>query len=123
VEAGYSPSGNFIHLEQISQGTPKIGEAIGFKVYSTKEAANFYFEVVARDRVVFSDFTQSNIIAFDTTLLMTPSAKLLVYQILPNSEVAADYLPFDVEAAYPNNVSVAFNRSEAQPGDAVQINI
>jgi len=123
VEAGYSPSGNFIHVEQISQGTPKIGEQIRFKVYSTKEAANFYYEVVARDRVVFTDFTQSNIIAFDTTPLMTPSAKLLVYQILPNSEVAADYLPFDVEAVYPNDVNVEFNQSEAKPGDAVQINI
>jgi len=123
VEAGYSPSGNFIHVEQISQGTPKIGDQISFKVYSTKEASNFYYEVVARDRVVFTDFTQSNIIAFDTTPLMTPSAKLLVYQILPNSEVAADYLPFDVEAVYPNDVNVEFNQSEAKPGDEVRINI
>jgi len=123
VEAGYSPSGNFIHVEQISQGTPKIGEEIRFKVYSTKEAANFYYEVVARDRVVFTDFTQSNIIAFDATPLMTPSAKLLVYQILPNSEVAADYLPFDVEAVYPNDVKVKFSQSEAKPGDEVRINI
>jgi CD109 antigen len=123
VEAGYSPSGNFIHLEQISQGTPKIGQQIMFKVYSTNEAANFYYEVVARDRVVFTDFTQSDIISFDTTPLMTPSAKLLVYQILPNSEVAADYLPFDVEAVYPNDVSVEFNQNEAKPGDEVQINI
>jgi len=123
VEAGYSPSGNFIHVEQMSQGTPQIGEPISFKVHSTKEAANFYYEVVARDRVVFTDFTQSNIVAFDTTPLMTPSAKLLVYQILPNSEVAADYLPFDVEAVYPNDVTVEFNQNEAEPGDEVQINI
>jgi CD109 antigen len=123
VEAGYSPSGNFIHVEQISQGTPQIGELISFKVHSTKEAANFYYEVVARDRVVFTDFTQSDVISFDTTPLMTPSAKLLVYQILPNSEVAADYIPFDVEAVYPNDVKVEFNQSEARPGDGVQINI
>jgi CD109 antigen len=123
VEAGYSPSGNFIHVEQISQGTPQIGELISFKVHSTKEAANFYYEVVARDRVVFTDFTQSDVIFFDTTPLMTPSAKLLVYQILPNSEVAADYIPFDVEAVYPNDVKVEFDQSEAGPGDGVQINI
>jgi CD109 antigen len=123
VEAGYSPSGNFIHVEQISQGTPKIGEEIKFKVHSTKEAANFYYEVVARDRVVFTDFTQSDTISLDTTPLMTPSAKLLVYQILPNSEVAADYIPFDVEAVYPNDVKVEFNQSEARPGDGVRINI
>jgi CD109 antigen len=123
VEAGYSPSGNFIHVEQISQGIPQIGELISFKVHSTKEAANFYYEVVARDRVVFTDFTQSDVISFDTTPLMTPSGKLLVYQILPNSEVAADYIPFDVEAVYPNDVKVEFNQSEARPGDEVRINI
>ena len=60
---------------------------------------------------------RATIIAFDATPLMAPSAKLLVYQILPNSEVAADYLPFDVEAVYPNDVSVEFNQSEAKPGD------
>jgi len=123
VEAGYSPSGNFIHLEQISEGIPQIGAQIRFKVHSTKEAANFYYEVVARDRVVFTDFTQNDVIAFDTIPLMAPSAKLLVYQILPNSEVAADYLPFKVEADYPHDVKVEFSDDEAKPGDEVQINI
>ena len=123
VEAGYSPSGNFIHLEQISEGIPQIGAQIRFKVHSTKEAANFYYEVVARDRVVFTDFTQNDVIAFDTIPLMAPSAKLLVYQILPNSEVAADYLPFRVEADYPHDVKVEFSHDEAKPGDEVQINI
>jgi len=123
VQAGYSPSGNFIHLEQISEGTPKVGEEIRFKVHSTSEAVNFYYEVVARDRVVFTDFTKSDEIAFDVTPLMAPSAKLLVYQILPNSEVAADYLPFKAEAVYPHNVIVEFSEDEAAPGDGVQINI
>ncbi len=51
---------------------------------------------------------------------MAPSAKLLVYQILPNSEVAADYLPFDVEASYPQSVEVAFSQEEVEPGDEVR---
>jgi CD109 antigen len=123
VQAGYSPSGNFIHVEQISEGVPQIGAQIRFRVHSTKEAANFYYEVVARDRVVFSDFTQDDVIAFDTTPLMAPSAKLLVYQILPNSEVAADYLPFKVEARYPHDVSVTFSDDQARPGEEVTINI
>ena len=48
---------------------------------------------------------------------MAPSAKLLVYQILPNSEVAADYLPFDVEGDYPQSVSATFSQDEVKPGD------
>ncbi len=123
LEASYSPSGNFIHVEQVDDVVPQVGEEIRFRVYSTREAANFYYEVVARDKVVFSDYTREREIAFETTPLMTPGAKLLIYQILPNSEVAADYLPFKVEADYPHTVSVAFSSAEASPGEGVTINI
>jgi CD109 antigen len=123
IEASYSPSGNFIHLEQISEGIPRIGEEVKFRVYSTKQAANFYYEVVSRDKVVFTDFTKSREISFDTTPLMAPSSRLLVYQILPNSEVAADYVPFKVEAEYPHLVQVKFSKEEARPGDEINIDI
>ncbi len=123
LEASYSPSANFIHVEQTSEAVPQVGEEISFRVYSTREAANFYYEVVARDKVVFSDYTGSREIAFETTPLMAPGAKLLVYQILPNSEVAADYIPFKVEADYPHTVSVAFSEGEARPGEDIFINI
>jgi CD109 antigen len=123
VTASYSPSGNFIHVEQISEGVPEIGEEITFKVNSTREAANFYYEVVARGNVVFSDFTRNNEIAFEATPLMAPSSTLLVYQILPNSEVAADYLPFKVTAEYPHSITVEFDSDEASPGEEIDINI
>jgi len=123
VEAGYSPSGNFIHVEQVSEGIPEIGEDIIFRVYSTEEASNFYYEVVSRDKVVFTDFTRSDEISFETTPQMTPSSKLLVYQILPNSEVAADYIPFEVIAEYPHSVEVEFSEEEARPGTGLKITI
>jgi len=106
LEASYSPSGNFIHVEQVSDGIPQIGQEVKFRVYSTKQAANFYYEVVSRGKVVFTDFTKSREISFDTTPLMAPTSRLLVYQILPNSEVAADYIPFKVKAEYPHAVKV-----------------
>jgi CD109 antigen len=123
IESSYSPSGNFIHVEQISEGITPVGQEAIFKVHSTKEAANFYYEVISRNKVVFTDFTKDNEIAFTTIPQMAPSAKLLVYQILPNSEVAADYIPFSVEASYPNNVEVDFSATEARPGDKIDINI
>ncbi len=123
LEASYSPSGNFIHVEQISQGTPELGAEIKFRVYSTEEAANFYYEVVSRGKMVFTSYTTDNEISFTTAPLMAPVSKLLVYQILPNSEVAADYLPFNVNADYPHEVNVEFSTDEAGPGDEVDINI
>jgi CD109 antigen len=121
LDAAYSPSGNFIHVEQASEGTLRVGDKAAFKVHATREAANFYYEVVARGRVVFSDFSRSSDISFDTTPLMAPASRLLVYQILPNSEVAADYIPFDVEGDYPQSVSVAFSQEQVEPGDALDV--
>ncbi len=123
LEASYSPSGNFIHVEQVTEGIPQIGQQVIFEVHSTRQAVNFYYEVVSRGKVVFSDYTRNRAIAFDTTPLMAPSSRLLVYQILPNSEVAADYIPFDVEAAYPHDVEVEFSQEEARPGEEVEIDI
>jgi CD109 antigen len=123
LEASYSPSGNFIHVEQISQGTPELGAEIKFKVYSTREAANFYYEVVSRGKMVFTSYSTDDEISFTTTPLMAPVSRLLVYQILPNSEVAADYLPFNVDSEYPHEVTVEFDTSEVKPGDEVDINI
>jgi len=123
IGASYSPSSNFIHVEQISEGVPRIGQEVRFKVNSTKRAVNFYYEVVSRNKVVFTDFTRSSEISIETTPLMAPSSRLLVYQILPNSEVAADYIPFKVQAEYPHNVEVEFSQQEARPGEALNIDI
>jgi CD109 antigen len=123
LQSSYSPSGNFIHLEQTSEGTPDVGQKIAFKINSTSQAVNYYYEVIARGKVVFSDYTKSTEISFSTTPAMAPDAKLLVYQILPNSEVAADYLPFSVAASYPQTVTATFNITEVKPGEEVQLTI
>ena len=123
INAGYSPSGSFIHLEQVSDGPLQVGDVVEFHVAATKEGGNFYYEVLSRGMVVFSDYSAEPTIRFTVTPLMAPEARVLVYQILPNSEVAADYLPFSVEAAYPHEVAVAFGENEVRPGDEVDINV
>jgi CD109 antigen len=123
IQASYSPSGNFIHLEQLTEGTPKVGQKITFRVYSTNRAVNFYYEVISRGMVVFSDYTTSRDISFNATPLMASTSKLLVYQILPNAEVAADYLPFQVEPAYPQSIQAQFSQEEAKPAEEIQLNI
>jgi CD109 antigen len=123
LSAAYSPSGNFIHVEQTSPGPLGVGDRVEFQVRSTQEATNFYYEVVSRGMLVFTGTANSDRISFQTTPLMAPSSKLLVYQILPNSEVAADYIPFQVEGDYPHDVQVAFSEKEAKPGDSLQVQV
>ncbi|HSP54745.1 MAG TPA: MG2 domain-containing protein, partial [Dehalococcoidia bacterium] len=123
VTAAYSPSGNFIHVVQEEPTELKVGSTAHFSVLSTSEARNFYYEVVSRDRVVFTSSVGSPDIAFEVTPAMTGGAKLLVYQILPSSEVAADFIPFDVEAAYPQQVTAAFSQQESKPGDNLSVDV
>jgi CD109 antigen len=122
VTAAYSPSGNFIHVQQQGNAALSIGDTARFAVLTTAEARNFYYEVVSRGRVVFTGTTTGDI-AFKITPAMAPQARLLVYQILPNSEVAADAIPFDVTGEYPQTVSASFSTQEARPGDKVQVNV
>ncbi|TFH34967.1 MAG: alpha-2-macroglobulin, partial [Dehalococcoidia bacterium] len=123
MESSYSPSASFIHVEQVSEGVPQVGGDIEFRVNTTKEARTFYYEVVSRDRIVFSGYTQDRQFSFQTTPMMAPSSRLLVYQVLPNSEVAADYVPFKVAGSYPHDVQVSFGTDEAKPGDDVVIQV
>lgn len=123
IKASYSPSSSFIHVEQSDIAPLEVGGQARFKVHSTNDAGNIYYEVMARGRVVFSDVTRSRDIAFGLTPVMAPSSRLVVYQILPNSEVAADYIPFDVAARYPMEMEVGFSTTEARPGEAVDVNV
>ena len=123
LEASYSPSGNFIHVELLGDGLLNVGEQARFRVSSTREAGNFYYEVISRGKVAFSDSSRSPDIAFGLTPIMGPSSRLVVYQILPNNEVAADYIPFNVAAVYPLDTSVAFGADEVRPGETVDVNV
>jgi CD109 antigen len=120
LASSYSPSGNFIHVQQTGDLDLLVGDTASFHVNSTAQARTFYYEVVARGRVVFTSSAAGDF-SFKVTPAMTPSAKLLVYQILPSSEVAADALPFDVQGDYPQDVSASFNVEQANPGDEVTV--
>jgi CD109 antigen len=122
LTSAYSPSGNFVHVQQQGAPTLAVGDTARFEVASTAEAGSLYYEVVARGRVVFTQ-NGSGDISFTVTPAMAPSARLLVYQILPTSEVAADSLPFDVQGQYPQQVSASFGTVEAKPGDEVQVQV
>jgi CD109 antigen len=122
LTTAYSPSGSFVHVQQTSSPTVAVGDTVSFDVASTAEAGTLYYEVVARDRVVFTD-TASGEISFKVTPAMAPSAKLLVYQIMPNSEVAADSLPFEVQGVYPQEVSASFSAGEVVPGASVDVQV
>jgi len=123
LRAGYSPSSTFIHVAQETTGTLAVGQTARFHVSTTSEARSFFYEVLARGKVVFSNVSETPEIDLTLTPLMAPEARLLVYQILPSGEVAADFVPFSVTGDYPLAVTVDPGVEEVEPGDEVQISI
>ena len=123
MRASYSPSGSFIHVVQEGPADLKVGDTARFRVHSTRKTLNLYHEVVARGRVVFSQVSDSPEISFTVTPVMAPGGRLLVYQVLPGGEVAADYVPFNVAAAYPHRVQADFSSEQVKPGESVDINV
>ncbi|MDQ3548842.1 MAG: alpha-2-macroglobulin, partial [Chloroflexota bacterium] len=121
LRAGYSPSSTFVHVAQETTGSLSVGQTARFRISATSEARSFFYEVLARGKVVFSDVSETPEIDVTLTPLMAPEARLLVYQILSNGEVAADYIPFSVSGDYPLAVTVDPGTEEVEPGDELEI--
>jgi CD109 antigen len=123
MRAAYSPSGAFVRVEQATRGALKVGDTARFAITATKEARSFYYEVVSRGKVVFSDQTDEREIAIALMPYMAPEARLLVYQILPDSEVAADWVSFKVEGSLPQRVTVTPEHEEVKPGAELDVRV
>ena len=116
----YSPSSSFIHLAQKTRGVIGVGTLFEAEAHATFAGTTFY-DVVAGGRTVFSGASDGNAISFVVTPTMAPSAKIVAYRINPDSEVAADTLPFDVELKLPVELTADFDKEEAAPGDTVTV--
>ncbi|MGM0770452.1 MAG: alpha-2-macroglobulin family protein, partial [Halobacteriota archaeon] len=122
LNAVYSPSASFLHLSQVSEGTPEVGESIVFKVYSTNKGTVFY-DVFANGRTVYSATSDEAQISIPVTPQMSPTAKVVAYMINPNNEVSADSLPFDVEFSTQANLSSVFDKEIVEPGENVSVEL
>ncbi|MYB47690.1 MAG: hypothetical protein F4X72_00175 [Dehalococcoidia bacterium] len=122
LKAAYSPSGSYIHLEQVA-GSLEVGDQAQFKAHSTESNGSFFYEVVSRGRVVLSDVSSSPDIGFTVSPVMAGDSKLVVYQVSASGEVSADYLPFHVAPAYPLEIDATFDSDEVRPGDEVRISL
>ncbi len=123
LRSSYSPSGAFLRVEQLTTGALKVGGQARFRVTATKEAQSFYYELLSRGKVVYSAQTREREIVVNLDPVLAPEARLVVYQILPDGEVAADWLGFKVEGSLPQRVAVSPEREEVAPGDEVGVTV
>jgi CD109 antigen len=123
LRASYSPTGAFLRVEQLTGGTLRVGEQARFRVTATKEAKSFYYEILSRGKVVYSDVARESEIVINLDPVMAPESRLVAYQILPDGEVAADWVGFKVEGALPQRVTLSVEREEVAPGGEVGVTV
>ncbi|MCQ6962523.1 alpha-2-macroglobulin family protein [Methanolobus chelungpuianus] len=120
LNAVYSPSASFIHITQLTEGIPEVGDTVSFRVYSTNRGTVFY-DVFANGRTVYSGTSKTQDINIPVTMQMSPQAKVVAYMINPNSEVSVDVLPFDVQFSSQVELSSSFDSESVGPGDNVTV--
>ena len=123
LRAGHSPSGNYVHLRQLGSGILNSDDEARFRAFSTNPAKSYFYEVVARGQVMLADVSASPQISFTVTPAMSPGPYLIVYQLLADGEIVADYLPFEVGAGYPLDAAINLGEAAARPGDEVEFEL
>ncbi|KAL3876288.1 hypothetical protein ACJMK2_034153 [Sinanodonta woodiana] len=108
-----------------------VGHNVTFEVLSTDHIGELFYLVVANNLVVQSGkgnglgHRSTNII-FKITEKMQPYAQLIVYYFKNSTEWNADSTYFDVNdgsAIFKNKVSLAFDKTTAEPGDGINLQI
>uniref|UniRef100_A0A803TK12 Alpha-2-macroglobulin-like protein 1 n=1 Tax=Anolis carolinensis TaxID=28377 RepID=A0A803TK12_ANOCA len=142
VKPFYSESNSFLEIRQVEEELPcgKDQEVLVDYILDRKELdpeadhVDFYYLVVSKDRIVSTGQKQVQVGkdeslkgTFSFTLTsssdLAPKARLLLYAVFADGEVAADLEVFTVEKCFPQKVKVAFSEKEKLPGSKVNLDI
>ncbi|GFS07416.1 alpha-2-macroglobulin-like protein [Elysia marginata] len=81
-----------------------------------------YREPIVRSEQV-SDTVASFLLDIPIESIMSPEFTLLVYHVMPDGEIVADSMDFDVEPHFENQVTLEFNETTALPGQKVDLKL
>ncbi|MCP9264379.1 Antigen-like protein [Dirofilaria immitis] len=128
VEAGKSPSNNFLQLIADHAGVVDTGKTLSFTVKATEPLSIITYQVIARGSVIFVQNMSVNgdlaTITFTATSQMAPKAMLVVYSVrASNQEILVDATDFRVDGLFRNNVSLTADHTTAEPGDSIKYTV
>ncbi|XP_067661520.1 CD109 antigen-like [Haliotis asinina] len=127
IEKSYSPSDNYIQLILQSQQLSAGNDAV-FAVRVTESISELVYQVISRGSIVATGIINANQQAdFTFTILVTPkmapNARIIVYYVREDGEIVTDSASYDVEGAFQNKVSITMDKTSAQPGESVNVQV
>ncbi|XP_067663894.1 CD109 antigen-like isoform X3 [Haliotis asinina] len=125
IEKSYSPSDNYIQLLLKSQQL-SAGGNVNFDVKVTESISKLVYQVMSRGSIVATGtISQASLASFSipVTSKMAPNARIIVYYVRADGEIVTDSISFDVDGAFENKVSISMDKTSAQPGDSVNVQV
>ncbi|XP_071088381.1 CD109 antigen-like isoform X2 [Haliotis cracherodii] len=125
IEKSYSPSDNYIQLLLKSQQL-SAGSNVNFDVKVTESISELVYQVMSRGSIVDTGYiNKANLTSFSipVTSKMAPNARIIVYYVRTDGEIVTDSVSFDVDGAFENKVSISMDKTTAQPGDSVNVQV
>ncbi|XP_070597946.1 alpha-2-macroglobulin-like protein 1 isoform X2 [Erythrolamprus reginae] len=138
----YSESNSFIEIQHVEEELPcgKDQEVLVDYILDRKELGpeadhvDFYYMLVSKGKIVFSGQKQVLVGQDETlkgtfSLILTPSsklapiAKLLLFAVFADGEVAADVDVFTINMCFEHKVNLGFSSEEELPGSKVNLQI
>ncbi|XP_046542511.1 LOW QUALITY PROTEIN: CD109 antigen-like [Haliotis rubra] len=127
IEKSYSPSDNYIQLILQSQQLSAGNDAV-FAVRVTEPIKEIVYQIISRGSIVATGIMGANqqtdfTFAIPVTPKMAPNARIIVYYVREDGEIVTDSVSYDVEGAFQNKVSISMDKTSAQPGDSVNVQV
>ncbi|KAL8202435.1 UNVERIFIED_CONTAM: hypothetical protein K2H54_014681, partial [Gekko kuhli] len=138
----YSESNSFLEIQHIEEELPCGTEQEVLVDYTIDrkelgpeaDHVDFYYLVVSKGRIVSSGQKKVPIgqdetlkgtfsLSLSTSMALAPSARLLLYAVFDDGEVAADVDVFTIEECLRHKVSVGFSKEEGLPGSEVSLQV
>nr|QTP96550.1 adult cement protein 5 [Chelonibia testudinaria] len=126
LRAWFSLSNSFISIMPVTDPFGlKCSGIFKVKVATTvRQSGGITFLVMARGQIVDHGLTdRSGYVTVRLGFNVSPTFKLLVYYVNSLGEVVSDSRAFDVEKCFQNQVSVAWNKKQVEPGEQATLEI
>ncbi|XP_054858472.1 alpha-2-macroglobulin-like protein 1 [Eublepharis macularius] len=138
----YSESNSFLEIQHVEEELPcgKDQEVLVDYILDRKELGpnadhvDFYYLVVSRGNIVLSGQKQVPIgqdetlkgtfaLTLPASIELAPIARLLLYAVFEDGEVAADVDVFTIEKCFRHQVTLAFSQKEHYPDSTIKLQV
>ncbi|KAF0289583.1 CD109 antigen [Amphibalanus amphitrite] len=127
VNKALSPSNSYIQAT-LETEEPRVGQPVTVRINSTRPVNQYVYEVLGLGQLQFAETMNAggattHQFRFTIRKDMVPRTRVVVYHILPDGEVVADALDFDVMGTFQNTVDIELGANKVEPGQEVDIKI